>query len=100
MERQGSERARRHHNELRFILDQRVNRTEQRAVQVMRHGKIKQIRILRVAGLAGNSLGSLGLKPAAKRGDLRLQGLSPECDGLPFITLPGEREDIALLGPY
>ena len=40
MERQGSERARRRHNELGFVLDQRVNRTEQRAVQVMRHGKI------------------------------------------------------------
>src|ERR1700730_9129500 len=64
----------------------------------MRHGKIKQVRILRVAGLAGNSSGGVGLKPAAKRGDLRLQGLTPERDGLPFIALPGEREDIALLG--
>src|SRR5262249_59170375 len=50
MERQCGERARRHHEDMALVLDQRLDRPEQNTVKLMRSSKIKQLGLSRSGG--------------------------------------------------
>src|SRR5262249_45713127 len=94
MEGQRGERARGHDEELGLVLDQRLDRPEQRNVKLVCGSKIEQL------GLAGieRFRQFFDIEAAAKGSDLRRQVLLAERNRLPLKTLARKRKNVTLVG--
>ena len=92
MERQPGERARRHEQEMALVLDERLDRAEQRRVQLVRKVEVEQ---LRAAGI-DRELQVVHVEAAAERRHLGAQVLLADRDHLPGDAVRRQRENVGL----